>query len=94
MAEAQDFEGATHRFGPPPGLDELIGNLHVFSNGHVVVSSWKPTAEELANFNAGGSIFVSVMSGSDHTGKPHVFATFVGDEPTCKLVVSDTGKVW
>lgn len=88
MADTHDFEGSTHHYGPPPGLDEMIGWLHIFRNGQCVVSAWKPTAEELAKLNAGESLFVSVMSG------PHVFPMFVGTEAECKAVVSDTGRVW
>ncbi|MAQ09606.1 MAG: hypothetical protein CMQ11_07205 [Gammaproteobacteria bacterium] len=94
MADPHDFEGSTHHFGPPPGLEEMVGWLHVFSNGRCNVSAWKPTVEELAKLNAGESIFVSIMSGADHRGKPHVFATYVGTEDEVKAVVSDTGKVW
>lgn len=94
MADPHDFPGATHHFGPPPGLEEMIGWLHVFSNGHCVVSAWKPTAEELARLNAGESLFVSVMWGCQPSGQPCVFPMFVGTEEETKAVVSDTGGVW
>lgn len=103
MAEAIKFEGSTHDFGPPVGLEEMIGRLHIFSNGHCTVSAWKLTPEEIE----AGVVFVSVMSGSqptyimdEATGeiavamRPIVFPIFVGDEESCKAVVSDTGKVW
>ncbi len=64
MTTTHNFEGSSHHFGPPPGLEEMVGWLHVFSNGNAVVSAWKPSAEMLAKLNAGESIFVSVMSGS------------------------------
>lgn len=88
MANPHDFKGSNRHYGPPPGLDEMVGHLHVFMNGQVVVSAWKPTPEELAKLNAGESIFVSVMSGSN------VFPIYVGCEETCRTVASDTGKVW
>lgn len=96
---AHDFEGSTHHFGPPPGLEEMIGWLHVFSNGKTVVSAWKPSAALLADLNAGGSIFVSIMSGSIPADNPDgyrpvVFPMFVGSEDECKAVVSDTGRTW
>lgn len=103
MAEAINFEGSTHDFGPPPGLDEMVGRLHIFSNGHCTVSAWKLTPKEIEE----GVVYVSVMSGSqwkrltsdDGTQSkdflvPVVFPTYVGDEESCKAVVSDTGPVW
>ncbi|WLJ71077.1 hypothetical protein [Sphingomonas phage Kimi] len=90
-----DFPGSTHHFGPPPGLEEMVGWLHVFSNGHCVVSAWKPTPEQLERLNAGESVFLSVMSGMiPGTNMPLVFPTYVGLEDDTKAVVSDTGKVW
>lgn len=102
MSDTHDFPGSTHHFGPPPGLEEMVGWLHVFSNGHCTVSAWKPNAEELARLNAGESIFVSVMSGSKPARNaldmpvriPLVHPTFVGTEEAVKAVVSDTGSTW
>lgn len=88
MAEPVFFPGANAHFGPPPGLEEMVGHLYVFRNGRTVVSAWKPSPEELARLNAGEAIFVSVMSGDA------VFPTFVGTEAECKAVASDTGRVW
>ena len=94
MAETHDFEGSNIHMGPPPGLEEMVGWLHVFSNGACNVSAWRPSPEELARLNAGESLFVSVMSGCDERGRPRVFPMFVGTEDVCLEVVSDTGKVW
>lgn len=94
MADPHDFPGSTHHFGPPPGLEEMIGWLHIFSNGACTVSAWKPSAEELARLNAGESLFVSVMSGSTCEGRPIVLPIFVGTEDLTKAVVSDCGAVW
>jgi len=93
MSDPHDFEGANCHLGPPPGLEEMVGWLHIFSNGRANVSAWKPTPEELRRLNAGESIFVSVMSGS-HEGKPVVFPMFVGTEEATKAIVMDTGRVW
>lgn len=93
MADPHDFEGSTHHFSPPKGFDEMIGWLHVFSNGRTVVSAWKPTPEELRRLNAGESIFVSVMSGS-RDGIPVVYPMFVGLEDEVKAIAGDTGRVW
>lgn len=94
MAEQQNFAGANIHAGPPRGYEEMIGWLHCFHNGAACVSAWKPTAEELADLNGGGSIFVSVMCGSFENGKPIIFPMYVGNEENCREVVSDTGKVW
>ena len=88
MAETQYFNGANAHYGPPPGLEEMIGWLHCFKNGNTVVSAWKPSAEELEKLNNGEMIFISIMSGE------HVIPCYVGCEESCKAVVSDTGKVW
>lgn len=94
MAEPVKFDGANINAAPPRGFEEMVGWLHVFHNGATCVSAWKPTAEELAELNAGGFIFMSVMSGSSRSGKPNILPVFVGTEENCKEVVSDTGHVW
>lgn len=101
MAETVDFKGANFDFGPPPGLDEMVGRLTFFSNGHCHVSAWRPSPEEIAKIVAGEPIFVSVMSGSRQLGpepedgyNPIVFPMYVGCESEVKAVVSDTGKTW
>lgn len=97
MTQPHDFEGSTHHFGPPKGFPETeCGWLHVFSNGRCNVSAWKPSAELLATLNAGGSIFISHMTGVNPNAPhmPVVFPTFVGSETECLEVVSATGKTW
>jgi hypothetical protein len=88
MAEPVAFAGFTHDFGPPPGLDEMVGRLPVFMNGATVVSAWKLSPEELAEIQETGIVFLSIMSGTS------VFPCYVGSESEVKLVASDTGKVW
>lgn len=89
MSQPIPFDGHNRDFGPPPGLDEMVGRLPCFMNGAVVVSAWKLSPEELqAVIDSEGIVFVSIMSG------PHVFATYVGSEESTKSVASDTGKVW
>lgn len=88
MAEPVAFAGFTHDFGPPPGLDEMVGRLPVFMNGATVVSAWKLSPEELAEIQQTGIVFLSIMSGTA------VFPCYVGSESEVKLVASDTGKVW
>lgn len=107
MAEPIDFEGSTHNFGPPPGLDEMVGRLHIFSNGKCTVSAWQPSPEEIAKIVAGEPIFISIMCGAtwktltNDEGTeskdflvPVVYPTYVGTESEVKAVVSDTGPVW
>lgn len=89
MAEAVPFEGHTHDFGPPPGLDEMVGRLPVFMNGATVVFAMKLSPEELKEVvDSGGVVFCSVMSGTS------VFPVYLGSESSVKAVASDTGKVW
>lgn len=94
MSMAHEFEGCNVLAAPPPGLEEMVGNLAIFFNGRAVVSAWKPSPELLAELNAGGSIFVSVMSGCTEDGRPAIYPMFVGSESECLDVVSDTGHVW
>lgn len=102
MSETHDFEGSTHHFGPPPGLEEMVGWLHIFSNMKCNVSAWKPSPELLEILNNGGSIYLSVMSGSRMATNaagvevrvPIVHPCYVGSEAEVKAVVSDTGPVW
>lgn len=94
MSDPHNFDGANCHLGPPPGLEEMVGWLHIFSNGHANVSAWKPDAEELARLIAGESVFISVMSGSDDQGRPIVFPMYAGTEEKTRLVVSDTGPTW
>lgn len=94
MAYAHEFEGANIHAVAPPGFEEMIGHLYVFHNGRSCVSAWKPTPEELEVLNAGGSIYVSVMSGTTDEGRPAIIPMYVGTEENCLQVVSDTGAVW
>ena len=94
MAFPQNFDGANIHAVAPAGFETMIGDLHVFHNGHSCVSAWKPDAEELARLNSGEPIFISVMSGMLEAGRPAIIPCFVGTEDNCLEVVSDTGKVW
>lgn len=89
MSQPIAFDGHNLTFGPPPGLDEMVGSLPVFMNGRTVVSAWKLDPVELqAVIDSGGVVFVSIMSGMQ------VFPCYVGSEESTKSVASDTGKVW
>lgn len=88
MSEPVKFDGCNRDFGPPPGLEEMVGRLPCFTNGRVVVSAHKLSSDELARVIETGVVFVSVMSGAS------VFPIYVGSEDTVKAVASDTGSVW
>lgn len=55
-----------HSFGPPPGVSgDDCGTLHVHSHnspgyGPCHTSFWRPTANELATLNDGGSVALTV----------------------------------
>lgn len=95
---AHEFEGCNVCAAPPPGYEEMISSVNGFHNGATWVTAWKPSPTDLEKLNAGGSVFVSVMSGSrrDDEGKirPNIIPMFVGTEDDAKSVVSDTGGVW
>lgn len=89
MARPIPFDGHTHDFGPPPGLDEMVGRLPCFMNGATVVSAWQLDPTELqAVIDSDGIVFVSHMTGTQ------VYPCYVGSEESVKEVASDTGKVW
>ena len=65
------FEQSTHRFGPPPGLDETqvmtvdayVGEVRGGSlcGAQVCVTAWKPDTEELAALVRGEPLFLSFI---------------------------------
>lgn len=89
MAEAIPFPGANFVFAAPEGRDDIV-DLHTFRqpNGPANVSCWHLTAEELAEINRTGCVFLSVMSGR------LFFPAFVGSESTVRALVVDCGAVW
>jgi len=66
------FEGANQRYGQPEGWDEgklgPCGELSVQRiwypdiQAYTVTSMWKPTKEELALLNAGGSVAITTLT--------------------------------
>lgn len=89
-----EFDGANVHATPPAGLEEMVGSVYGFHNGASWVTAWKPTAEDLAILNAGGSIYATVLTGTLEDGRPIIPPMFVGTEDSVLQVVSDTGKVW
>ena len=88
MGEPVKFEGSNHSFGPPPGLEEMVGHLPVFANGRSVVTAWKLDPEELAEIMRTGMVFCTMMTGMN------AYPMYVGSEETVRQVCSDTGPTW
>ncbi len=87
MAQAIDFCGSNKRLVPAPGTEDMVGNLHVHTNGREVISCWKLTPEELAHVNRTGEIWLSVASGK--TAPPVYIAGF----PMMEATDLDTGQL-
>lgn len=54
-----------HYIGLPIRDDVLIGATPEGGDARVMVSCWEPTPDELAQLNAGGKIYLTVM-GTQH----------------------------
>jgi hypothetical protein len=80
------FHGSNMVLKAPEGA-ENVSDMHTFTNGLCSVSCWELTAEELAEIQRTGRIFLSVFSG--RTQPP----VFVGDEETMRCLLADYG-VW
>lgn len=87
MGEPIKFEGCNVVMRAPEGA-ENVQDMHVYRTLHSCVSCWTLTAEELADINATGRIFLSVLAGGQ---QPPVY---VGSERTCREVMIDFGPVW
>lgn len=81
------FSGVNMLLRAPEGA-ENVSDMHTFTNGICSVSCWELSAEELAEINRTGRIFLSVFSG--RTQPP----VYVGDEESCRSIVVDFGGVW
>jgi len=81
------FSGANMLLRAPEGA-ENVSDMHTFTNGMCSVSCWELSAEELAEVNRTGRIYLSVFSG--RTQPP----VFVGDEESVRSIVVDFGGVW
>ncbi|MDW9573405.1 hypothetical protein GOA73_08450 [Sinorhizobium meliloti] len=87
MGAPVQFEGANMLLRAPEGA-ENVSDMHTFTNGMCSVSCWQLSADELAEINRTGRIYLSVFSG--RTQPP----VFVGDEETVRSIVVDFGGVW
>lgn len=53
-------------FMPPEGMDNcesIQGTRAVLGDTQAIITFWKPSAEELASLNAGGSVSVCLLTG-------------------------------
>lgn len=71
-----------------PEGSENVNDMHTFTNGMCSVSCRELSAEELAEINRTGRIFLSVFSG--RTQPP----VYIGDEESVRALVVDFGGVW
>ncbi|WP_321385665.1 hypothetical protein [Rhizobium sp.] len=88
MGEPVSFPGQNMVLRAPPGQEETVRDLYTFTNGYCSVSCWQLSAEELAEINRTGMVFISIFSGRS---QPPVF---VGDEESVRSIVVDYGGVW
>jgi hypothetical protein len=65
--EPLKISGANQYFGPPSDwqdtYERACGNLHVRVVGSSCQSAWRPTPDELAVLNAGGSVILEILGG-------------------------------
>ncbi|NSY10818.1 hypothetical protein G6L14_02155 [Agrobacterium vitis] len=88
MAQPVKFDGANMVLRAPAGQEETVFDLYTFTNGACSVSCWELSAEELAEVNRTGRVFLSVFSGRS---QPPVF---IGNEEAVRSIVVDYGGVW
>lgn len=86
MAAPVDFTGTNLVLNPPDGEEDRVSAMRAFTNGHVVVSCWELTPEEIEFVVRTGRIFVAQWSGKT------IFPTFVGDARSTRALVADYGR--
>ncbi|QGJ74195.1 hypothetical protein [Sinorhizobium meliloti] len=87
MGVPVQFEGSNMLLRAPEGA-ENVSDMHTYTNGMCSVSCWELSADELAEINRTGRVYLSVFSG--RTQPP----VFVGDEEAVRSNVVDFGGVW
>jgi hypothetical protein len=87
MGQPIHFEGCNLVMRAPDGA-ENVQDMHVFQTRHSCVSCWALSADELAEINRTGRIFLSVLLSGQ---QPPVY---VGSEKTCREVMIDFGPIW
>lgn len=88
MAKPVDWHGANKILTAPKGESDRVTQLHVFNNGHMSVSCWELTEQEIIEIVQTKKIFLSVWFGGS---QPPVF---VGSEEAVRSIALDFGKVW
>lgn len=87
MGYPTEFNGANAVMRAPEGA-ENVQDMHVFRTRHSCVSCWELSADELAEINRTGKIFLSVLMGGQ---QPPVY---VGSESSARGVMIDFGPIW
>ena len=87
MGHPVNFIGANVIMRAPEGA-ENVQDMHVFRSRHSCVSCWELSADELAEINRTGRVFLSVLMGG---AQPPVY---VGSESSARGVMVDFGPVW
>lgn len=83
------WTGANATLLPPQGHDELsVREMRVFNNRGCCVSVWQFTADELAEINRTGRIFICSLSGPT---QPPIYP---GTEEDVRALAADLGPVW
>lgn len=87
MARPEKFAGTNKIYRAPPDRDDVV-DLHVFANGNVIVSAWRPSESEMEEIIESGVIFLASFSGAT------LFPALVGSESIVRSCVVDYGAIW
>lgn len=87
MAQGVDFPGTNKFYGAPPGKEDAVVGIPVFTNGVCVITCWEFTDEELAEILRTRRVYMSMMSG------PHLFPHYIGLENQVRELNADYG-IW
>jgi hypothetical protein len=58
-----NFPEASQILGPPPGMDQPVASLPIWTDDQQCVSCWRPTWRERLSVLFFGRVWVQVMSG-------------------------------
>lgn len=62
--QATDFKESNVELGRPPGMtEEECTGLHIFTDGHVCISQWRPSFWERLKILFTGRIWLGILSG-------------------------------
>lgn len=85
MADPIDFAGSNANFKGPPGTEDVIGLMPVYTDGKEVISCWKMTEIERHRVFETGEVWFSSLSGGV------VFPIKLSGLPLMFLIDTDTG---